>query len=223
MFPALEVDRRSHMSRDPALLPALATALLFVIVQSASPQALPAKGSIVAPPSTVGLPGVPRTSVLLFIPNGSTFPLTQPAGETPASIACIYGLTKPVQGCPINGTMAVPTGGSRAIALVEYGHYPAEQSDLNMFSQQFGLPTANFEEVCIDQGGCPDSTGTGADLEMALDLQWAHAMAPHAKIYAVETGSALLRANRKAGDLVAGNGGGEVANTWLDENEPPDE
>ncbi len=211
------------MSRHSALLPTLAIAFWLVIVQSASPQALPARGRTVAPPSTVGMLGIARTSVLLFIPDDTTLPLTQPAGETPASIACIYGLTKPVQGCPIVGTTAVPTGGSRAIAVVEYGHYPQAQSDLNAFSQQFGLPTANFEEVCIDKGGCPDSSGTGADLEMALDIQWAHAMAPNAKIYAVETGSAFLVANRKAGELVAGNGGGEVANTWLDLNEPPHE
>jgi kumamolisin len=195
----------------------------FLIVLPAFSQTSPAKGRVLAPPSTVGLPGVPRTSLLVFIPEGAVFPSNQPAGETPASIACIYGLTKPVKGCPIDGTTAVPTGGSRAIALVEYGHYPQEQNDLNTFSQQFGLPTANFEEHCIDTGGCPDSTGTGADLEMALDLQWAHAMAPNAKIYAVETGTDLLGANQVAGKLVAGNGGGEVANTWLDLNEPPDE
>ena len=212
------------MSRNPAGLRALGILLFLAIVQSASPQA-PAKGRVTLPPSTVGTPGIPRTSVLLFIPEGTTLPLTQPAGETPASIACIYGLTKQVQGCPINGTSAVPSGGSRAIALVEYGRYPQVQSDLNTFSQQFGLPTANFEEVCIDKGGCPDSSGTGADLEMALDVQWAHAMAPNAKIYAVETATIqeFFTANQKGGELVAGNGGGEVANTWLLTDEPKHE
>jgi kumamolisin len=211
------------VSRNLTILLALGTILFLVNAQSASSQASPAKGRVIAPPSTVGIPGVPRTQLFLFIPQGATLPLTQPAGETPASIACIYGLTKPVKGCPINGTTAIPTGGSRAIAVVEWGHYAQEQSDLNTFSQQFGLPTANFEEVCIDSGGCPDSSGTGADLEMALDLQWAHAMAPNAKIYAVETGIRLFTANQMAGELVAGSGGGEVANTWLDTNEPPHE
>jgi subtilase family serine protease len=211
------------MSHNRKLGPGMA--IFLVIAQTALAQASPAKGRIIAPPSTVGIPGVPRTSVLLFVPEGATLPLAQPAGETPASLACIYRLTKPVPGCPINGTTAVPTGGSRAIAVIEWGRNAHEQSDLNTFSRQFGLPAANFEEVCIDMAGCPDNSGYGWDLEEALDLQWAHAMAPNAKIYAVETGtdSGLLLANQIAGALVATNGGGEVANTWLDLNEPTDE
>jgi subtilase family serine protease len=213
------------MSRNPTPPQPLAVAIFAVFALFAPAETLPTRGQVIVPPSTAGLPGIPRTSLYVFVPEGATLPMGQPAGETPASIACIYGLTKPVQGCPINGTTEVPTGGSRAIAVIEYGHYPQEQSDLDTFSQQFGLPPANFEEVCFSWAGCPDNSGLGWDLEEALDLQWAHAMAPNAKIYAVETGSVsdLYPANQMAGELVARSGGGEVANTWLEVNEPPHE
>lgn len=40
--------------------------------------------------------------------------------ETPASLACVYGLTANVPGCTIQGTTALPTGGWGAIAVVGY-------------------------------------------------------------------------------------------------------
>lgn len=44
--------------------------------------------------------------------------------ETPASLACVYGLTKQVPGCPIKGTTIVPTGGWDTIAVVEAYNNP---------------------------------------------------------------------------------------------------
>jgi len=213
------------MRRNIVLLASLATVLLLAFTSLAPAQASPAKGTVISPPSTQGIPGIPRTPLYLFIPEGTTLPLAQPQGETPASIACIYGLTKTVKGCPLVGTTLLPTGGVGAVALIEYGHYSQEQADLNTFSKQWGLPTANFQEVCIDQGGCPSNAGTGWDLEEALDLQWAHAMAPNATIFAVETGTDMFLANQQAGILVAGAGGGEISNSWVVQigSEPPDE
>jgi hypothetical protein len=61
-------------------------------------QASPAKGSIHTPPSTLGIPGLPRTPLYVFIPEGGAQPAI-PLGETPASIACIYGVTAKTAGC----------------------------------------------------------------------------------------------------------------------------
>jgi len=51
-----------------------------------------------------------------------------------------------------------------------------------------------------------------------LDIEWAHAMAPNAKIYLVEAGSSnfsdLLRAVSVANSLVSSAGGGEVSMSW---------
>jgi subtilase family serine protease len=55
---------------------------------------------------------------------------------------------------------------------------------------------------------------------MALDTQIAHAMAPKAKIYVVECAGAcasnqeILNTEKKASELVAAAGGGEVSNSW---------
>jgi subtilase family serine protease len=78
------------------------------------------------------------------------------------------------------------TGGSGTIAVIVAFDYPAAQSDLEVFSNQFGLPSANFEKhkmsgtIAVDQGWA---------LEAALDIQWAHAIAPSAKILLVEAKS----------------------------------
>src|ERR1039458_1581673 len=93
-------------------------------------------GTIVAPPSTsLRTPGVPHTHLFIFIPEGGPQP-SIPNGETPASIACVYGVVAPTSGCPKSGTL-VPTGGAKAIALVEYGLSTTVQSDFNTFNTQF--------------------------------------------------------------------------------------
>jgi hypothetical protein len=77
-------------------------------------------------------------------------------------------------------------GGNVTIAIVDAYDYPTAQNDLDIFSAQFGLPTGNFEKhpmsasMTVDQGWA---------LEEALDIQWAHAIAPNARILLVEAKS----------------------------------
>ncbi len=139
--------------------------------------------------------------------------------ETPASIACLYQLAAPtVRGCNPNVTTANPSGGSRAIALVDAFDDPSAAADLAEFSAQFGLPQADFT-VVYAQGTEPgiDPTG-GWEIEEALDTQWAHAMAPGAKVFLVEaatnSGQNLYAAVQLASKLVAAAGGGEVSMSW---------
>jgi len=58
----------------------------------------------------------------------------------------------------------------------------------------------------------------GWELEESLDVQWAHAMAPFAKLYLVEADSNsfydLLTAEFVAASLVSNDGGGVVSNSW---------
>jgi kumamolisin len=139
--------------------------------------------------------------------------------ETPASIGCIYGLVFPrTTSCDPNVVLANPAGGSRAIAIVDAYDYPSAASDLATFSAQFGLTTADFTVVYASGTQPPqDSTG-GWELEEALDIEWAHAMAPNAKLYLVEANSNsftdLLQAEAVATTLVNAAGGGEVSNSW---------
>jgi kumamolisin len=178
----------------------------------AQDQSSPARGTIVVPLSTV-VGGAERfqTSMYIFIPDDKA-PI--PNGETPASIACIYGVTAPTNGCPKNGTL-LPNGGAKAIAVVSYGVNSFLQSDMDTFNAHFGLPGVTISKIC-SCASCPDNSGTGFDIETALDVEWAHAMAPHAQIilssFCSDPFQEIPGAETLAGQAVAGAGGGEVSN-----------
>lgn len=150
--------------------------------------------------------------------------------ETPASLACIYRLVQPVRGCNPNNTVNTPTGGSESIAIVDAFDNPNIGSDLAYFSAQFGIPfdTAKFK-VVYASGKQPKTDPTGGwELEEALDVEYAHAMAPHAMLYLVEADtnaySDLLPAVLVATNLVRcgktttcpsdAHGKGEVSMSW---------
>jgi subtilase family serine protease len=97
---------------------------------------------------------------------------TSPTGLSPAQIRTAYNLPS--------------TGGSGTIAIVDAFDDPTALSDLNVFSSQFGLPTPNFEKHPMSSGIPTDG---GWALEISLDVQWAHAIAPSAKILLVEAAS----------------------------------
>jgi subtilase family serine protease len=152
-------------------------------------------------------------------------PFTGYAFETPASIACIYNLVTTVVGCNPNTFKTDPTGGTKAIGIVDAYDYPTALVDLNKFSAQFGLPTVTtttFTEIFA--GGACGIAGTvpGAapawEGEQALDIDWAHAMSPKAKIFLVEAQTNsfadLMVAEDCASKQVAAAGGGEVTNSW---------
>jgi kumamolisin len=179
-----------------------------------------------------------HTNTKIFVPTGGMDNVHPPSGgegpeiipgpsyfyETPASLGCVYGLTSVSSaqtGCnPTDPTpLPNPAGGAKAIAIVDAFHYPTAMSDLQMFSAQFGLPlptSANFQVVYAT--GTQPIADAGWGLEAALDIQWAHAMAPAAKIYLVEAASNsfadLLAAVNVASNLMAAAGGGEVSMSW---------
>jgi kumamolisin len=131
-----------------------------------------------------------------------------PSGETPQSIRAVYNLPS--------------TGGSGIIAIVDAFHYPTAEADLNVFSSQFGLPPCTTANGCFTQAfayGVQPTVDCGWNQEAALDMQWAHAMAPNAKIVLVEAASNrnidLYLAVLGASDYIAQHGGiGEVTMSW---------
>jgi len=153
--------------------------------------------------------------------------------ETPASLACIYGLQPAVAGCNPNSTTLNPKGGAKAIAIVDAFDHANAFADLHYFSAQFGLTQitpATFKVVFAPHGGAtpgscvgagtrpPSGVPTGWTLEESLDIEWAHAMAPAAILYLVEGQSNsyadLLCAVSVAGALVNLAGGGEISMSW---------
>jgi len=141
--------------------------------------------------------------------------------ETPASLACVYGLTANVPGCPIQGTTALPTGGWGAIAVVEAYDNPYAEQDLGIFSAQFGLPAATISNgyfsIFYTGNVVPPYNPSAAD-EHVLDIEWAHAMAPQAKIIMVEGQNDSVQEHMNAIQLatqqVLAAGGGLVSISW---------
>jgi kumamolisin len=191
------------------------------------------KGHVMIPKSSIAEPGDAgvnaHTHLRLFVPpNGTNFgPAARPNElepfpgaffETPASLGCIYHLVhREVQGCNPDVTTENPNEGkgAGAIALIEGFDDPTAAADLAIFSTQFGLPPANLTVTYL-AGTEPglDPTG-GFHIETALDLQWAHAMAPQAKLFLIEAPNNglvnLFNAAQLGASLVAAAGGGEVS------------
>ena len=178
----------------------------------------------IIPPSSIEHPwdvGVNmHTNYIIYAPGGSIVPLAQPAGETPASLGCVYDIvSNPVSGCPINGTTQVSTGGSGVIVIVDAYDYPSAAADLSTFSSTFGLPQANFSVQYASGHRPTNGCRSGWQGEEALDIEWAHAMAPNAQIVLMEassaSNSALYQAVTAANSYIASHGGkGEVSMSW---------
>jgi subtilase family serine protease len=77
------------------------------------------------------------------------------------------------------------TGAGRTIVIVDAFQSPTLTQDLAAFDTWWGLPTASLTQVAPD-GLTPfdpsSSTQFGWWVEITLDVEWAHAMAPGANI-----------------------------------------
>jgi hypothetical protein len=104
-----------------------------------------------------------------------------PTGYSPAQARHAYGFDQ----AAFPGGMAADGSGT-TIAIVDAFDDPTIGNDLAQFDKQFGLPNPVFFKV--DQNGgvnypLPDAGWAG---EIALDVEWAHAIAPAANILLVE-------------------------------------
>jgi subtilase family serine protease len=96
-------------------------------------------------------------------------------------------------------------GAGKTIAVVIPYHHPTLEADLKVFSKTFGLRSCTKSNGCLKvvnhRGGkdYPPASSLWAK-EAALDVQWAHAIAPGAKILVVEARSDKLRDVLKAED-----------------------
>src|SRR5579864_6084316 len=179
---------------------------------------------VVVPESSIPRPGRIHTNYFFAVPEVPNNTGGPPPGlETPGSLACVYKLVKGPAGCPIPTSKTVPSGGWGAIAIVDAGDYPAAKSDLHVFSSYFGIPDADFQVVYLN--GQKPPVYSNWEVEEALDIEWAHAMAPKAKLFLVESKLCVSgtcntdpywQAVTLAGQLVAKNGGGVVSMSWGD-------
>jgi len=150
-----------------------------------------------------------------------------PTGLPPSAIQAVYNLS--------GLSSSSGAGAGQIIAIVDAFHDPNALSDLNTFNSQYGyaqLSTCTslsqsgpcFEQV-FAQGKQP-RVNAGWVLEESLDIEWAHAEAPAAKIVLVEAATnsstnlfgAVVAANNLGASVVSMSwGGGEASgDTSLD-------
>lgn len=180
--------------------------------------------TIVVPQSSIPRPGRIHTNYFFAVPEvPNTTGGPPPGTETPGSLACVYKLVTGPAGCPIATSTTLPTGGWGTIVIIDAGDFPTAKNDLHVFSSYFGIPDADFHVAYLN--GKKPPVYPGWDVEEALDIEWAHAMAPKAKLILLEStlctsGSCntdpYWKAVTVAGQLAAANGGGVVSMSWGD-------
>jgi subtilase family serine protease len=114
-------------------------------------------------------------------PAGSANPI----GLTPSQVRSAYGFSNVTFGSVIGD------GTGQTIAIVDAFNDPTIASDLAKFDQTFGLPDPpNFAVLKQHNGKKLPKDNRGWSQEIALDVEWAHAIAPGANILLVEALSA---------------------------------
>jgi len=166
--------------------------------QNPAPQGLPTSGqhhatpAASAPHSIIG----PVYKRATHGANGIIFSCQDPTAAvecySPSQIRAAYNIT-PVLNSGI-------TGAGRTIVIVDAFGDPTVADDLNVFDTTFGLPAAKLNVIAPQGAPVFDPNNTdevGWSGEIALDTQWAHAVAPDATIDLV-----VARSDEDA-DLVA--------------------
>jgi subtilase family serine protease len=139
--------------------------------------------------------------------NGAPKAVTAPRGYGPVQFRGAYGLPS-----------AAPT--PQTIAIVDAYDDPNIASDLNTYSSQFGLPLCNAANPCfqkVNQNGVAGSypqANSGWALEIALDVEVAHAICPNCKILLVEASSNSLANLAAAVNTAAKLGAKEISNSY---------
>lgn len=132
---------------------------------------------------------------------------TAPTGLSPATIKQAYSFP--------TSTLA---GAGKTIAIVDAYNDPTIANDLSAFSTQFGLPDCTSANGCFtkvnQKGGTRyPKSDSGWALEIALDVEWAHAVAPGAKILLVEANSSSFTDLMAAEDYASSHAQ-YVSNSW---------
>jgi subtilase family serine protease len=120
---------------------------------------------------------------------------TTVVGDTPSQIRSAYGFDQ-VSFTNALGRTVAANGAGQTIAIVDAYNDPNILADANTFSRQFNLPQFNTAGgpvlTVTSQTGSTSAlpaTDAGWSEEIALDVEWAHAIAPGANILLVEANS----------------------------------
>src|SRR4051812_4990944 len=131
---------------------------------------------------------------------------TSPTGISPSRIRGAYGFS------------AIANQGSgQTIGIVDAYDDPNIGADLRHFNSTFGLAPCTTSNGCFKKvyaSGTKPATDAGWALEIALDVEWTHVIAPKAKIVLVETSSNSLTALLHGVDVAVQQGASVVSMSW---------
>jgi subtilase family serine protease len=156
---------------------------------------------------------------------------------TPAQIRLAYQLPAlPTSWSNVSAGQAAQYGAGQTIYIVDAMHDPNVTTELSAFNQKFGLPSCTTTTVAVDAAlplaaasstkGCellvvysqgsamtssPPVYDSGWASEIALDVQWAHATAPLARIVLIEAPDASVGSLMGAISLANAMGPGVVS------------
>jgi subtilase family serine protease len=124
-----------------------------------------------------------QTDYLINHPAGTASPLATagPTGYMPSQIRHAYGFDQITLAGGVAGD-----GSGTTIAIVDAFDDPNVANDLQQFDAQFGLPNPSFTKVNQSGGSLLPAPDSGWASEIALDVEWSHAIAPGANILLVE-------------------------------------
>jgi len=138
-----------------------------------------------------------------------------PTGYTPQQLRHAYGVDQ-----------IANQGAGQIIGIVDAYDYASVESDLGVFTSQFGLPACTKANGCLTvvyATGAKPPANAGWSGETSLDVQWAHAIAPQAKILLVEAPNGSVKALLEAVLVAVQNGATVVNMSWGTNNEPSGE
>jgi subtilase family serine protease len=138
-------------------------------------------------------------------------------GLTPAQMRRAYGFDQ-----------ITNKGKGQIIGIVDAFDHPAIEQDLKVFNNTFGLSPCTVANGCLRKvwaddtqppsNGCSlvdiDLRVESWALEIALDVEWAHAIAPEAQILLVEAGCDELSDLIHAVDVAVRKGASVVSMSW---------
>ena len=150
--------------------------------QKNSPQ-----GRSVRPNQTPRWVGVESLEQRRLLTGSSTSQLA--GGFTPSQVAHAYGIDQ----VKFNGVVGDGTG--QVIAIIDAFGNPNAAADLKAFDANFGIPDPPQFVIANQDGGQTPLPGPvpgdiSWSIEVDIDVEWAHAMAPGASILLVEANSA---------------------------------
>src|ERR1019366_7589210 len=125
---------------------------------------------------------------------------------TPAQVRHAYGFDQ-----------VTNQGAGQTIGIVDAYDDPNAESDLGVFSAQFGLPACTSSNGCFrkiySNGKKPVANANWA-VEIALDGEWAHAIAPKGTILLIETPTHSLSDLVNGAVVAVKNGASAVSMSW---------